>query len=507
ETGNTYRSVFRVVPEPGSTRWIRTIGATHVTPGGGAKILGVNWDVSEELQLKTSLIEAKRSAEGRTAALEEARQQMEHASLHDVLTGLPNRRFLDQKVFGSGSEVSPTALIHIDLDRFKQINDTLGHAAGDAMLVHAANVLRRNISRTDYVARVGGDEFVVITTDRIEKGWLEEFAGRVITQLSKPVVYHGHTCRFGASIGIAIADRDDVASSNSQMLIDADLALYRAKRRGRNRYEFFDASLKAEILSQKVLADEILQGLENQEFVPYFQPQFDAHTLDITGVEAVARWKHPSKGILTPEAFLGMAEELSVVQNIDRMILLKTLFQSKRWEAAGLHIPKKSVNVSAGHLSDPDLMNLLNGLPITPGELSFELLESIFLDEENETVTQNIESLSGLGIDIEIDDFGTGHASIVGLLHLNPSRLKIERRLIKPIVECSRQRRIVSSIIEIGMSLGIDVVAEGVETMEHVAILRDLGCSSLQGFALAKPMPTNDFIQFALGENWRKNAA
>ncbi|MEN0001393.1 MAG: EAL domain-containing protein [Pseudomonadota bacterium] len=506
ESRDTYRSVFRIVPKAGTVRWIRTIGASHQDSDGRKIIIGVNWDVSEELQLKTELIEANQSTELRNLELEEARKQMEHNSLHDVLTGLPNRRFLDERVFGPDADVSPTALVHIDLDRFKQINDTLGHAAGDAMLVHAAQVLRQNTRGTDLVARVGGDEFVVVITNRVDEAWLERFAHRIITQMQKPVRYKDQTCRFGASIGITLADNDG-AASNSQMLIDADLALYRAKRSGRNRYEFFDASLKAEIVSQKQLADEILTGLERQEFAPHFQPQFDANTLDITGVEAVARWNHPTRGTLAPSAFLEMAEELSVVHHIDRMILLKTLFQSKRWEAAGLAIPRKSVNVSAGHLNDPELMKLLHGLPIVPGELSFELLESIFLDDENETVSQNINSLSDLGIDIELDDFGTGHASIIGLLHLNPARLKIERRLVKPIVDCARQRKIVSSIIEIGKSLGIEVVAEGVETLEHVAVLRDLGCETLQGFALAKPMTTSELIEFANSEVWRQRAA
>lgn len=505
-SGSTYKSVFRVLQPDRSARWIRTIGATHHDPSGRRHALGVNWDVSDDVQRKSELIEAKRTAELRNRELEEARQQLEHDSLHDSLTGLPNRRFLDERVGRGGAGASPSAMLHIDLDRFKHINDTLGHAAGDAMLVHAAEVLRRNARESDIVARIGGDEFIIATMGPNSAAGLTALAERIIEEMRRPVPFQGHECRFGASIGIAVDDRPD-ASTTKQLLIDADLALYRAKKRGRNRYEFFDASLKAEILSNKILADEILSGLERREFLPFFQPQFDARTLDIVGVEALARWRHPTRGLLAPGAFLAIAEELGVVPLIDRIILEETLWQSARWRAAGIAVPRKSVNVSAGQLQDGALIERLRGLPITPGELSFELLESIFLDENSETATNNIAQLAEMGIDVEIDDFGTGYASIVSLLQLRPTRLKIERRLIKPITDAGGHRRLVASIIDIGKSLGIEVVAEGVETMDHVAILKALGCEVLQGFALAAPMASDDLVEFVREERWRNSSA
>ncbi len=503
--GGMYNSVFRVLQADGTTRWIRTIGASHLDPSGHTLVLGVNWDVSDDVQLKTRLIEANQSAETRNRELEDARQQMEHNSLHDSLTGLPNRRFLDERVLKDDAETAPSALIHIDLDRFKHINDTLGHAAGDAMLTHAANVLRENCREDDLVARVGGDEFIIAVMTSTKNDALSALAGRIVEQMRQPVPYENHKCRFGASVGIAVNTSDDAVPAK-QLLINADIALYRAKNQGRNRFEFFDATLKAEILSNKKLADEILSGLECSEFLPYFQPQFDAQTLDIIGVEALARWQHPKRGLLTPDFFLCTAEELNVVPLIDRAILEQTLWQSARWEANGITIPKKSVNVSAGQLQDPELIDRLDGLLINPGELSFELLESIFLDDQDEIVASNIERLTAMGIDIEIDDFGTGYASIISLLQLKPARLKIERRLIAPITSSTSQRQLVSSIIEIGKSLGIKVVAEGVETRDHVTILRELGCDTLQGFALGKPMPSDVFIDFVRENRWRDAA-
>jgi len=503
--GDTYTSNFRARTGDGTTKWIRSIGAVHKDFNDQLYIVGVNWDVSEDVELNARLLAAKQNAELRNYELEEARAQMERNSLHDSLTGLPNRRFLDEKLLNEAAGHTVTALLHIDLDRFKQINDTLGHAAGDAMLTHAAEVLSASTRAGDYVARIGGDEFIIATTSEVCEEQLVSLASRIITKMREPVPYEGHECRIGVSIGIAMADTGKT-SCGKRLLIDADIALYRAKSNGRNRYEFFNASLKAEIIRNKRVADDILNGLDRNEFIPYFQPQFDAKTLDIVGVEALARWIHPSEGVLAPDAFLKTAGELNVVPLIDRAILEQTLWQSTRWKAAGISIPKMSVNVSAGRLYDNDLIESLNGLTFDRGSLSFELLESIFLDDKNETIVANIAQLKALGIDIEIDDFGTGFASIVSLVQVKPARLKIDRQLISPLVNSDSQRNLVASIIDIGQSLGIKVVAEGVETMEHATILRDIGCDTLQGFALARPMPSEELMAFVLEERWRQVA-
>jgi len=504
-TGGAYLSEFRVLTREGGIRWIRAIGAMHRDLDGQRYVVGVNWDVSADIELKTGLLASKRNAELRNRELEDARAQMERNSLHDSLTGLPNRRFLDDRLLNGHAGRQVTALLHIDLDRFKQINDTLGHAAGDAMLIHAASILKSSTRAGDFIARIGGDEFVIATTSQPSEERLSALAGRIIVQMRQPVPYENHECRFGVSIGIAIANRDE-ENCGKRLLIDADIALYRAKSSGRNRFEFFTASLKAEIIRNKRVADDILNGLERKEFRPYFQPQFDAKTLDIVGVEALARWEHPTEGILTPDVFLKTAGELNVVPLIDRSILEETLWQSTRWKAAGLSIPKMSVNVSAGRLYETDLIDSLDGIEIERGTLSFELLESIFLDEKNETIVANIERLKALGIEIEIDDFGTGYASIVSLIQVRPDRLKIDRQLILPIVNSESRRRLVASIIEIGQSLGIRVIAEGVETMDHAVILRDLGCDTLQGYALARPMSSEQLMEFVRDEHWRQVA-
>ena len=288
------------------------------------------------------------------------------------------------------------------------------------------------------------------------------------------------------------------------MLVNDDIALYRAKARGRNRFEFFSDALQAEVVKTKRVADEILNGLERNEFVAYYQPQFDAHSHDVVGVEALARWQHPTQGIKAPDSFLPIAEELNVVATIDRLILEQSLAALARWDAMGLNVPRASVNVSLRRLHDEDLINGLRLLDITPGRIAFELVEAIYLDEGDAIVGWNIDQIKELGIDVEIDDFGTGYASIVSLQKLRPKRLKIDRQLVHPILVDMAQRQLLTSIIDIGKSMGIEVVAEGVETMEHAAILRDLGCDILQGFAFAKPLSAADLETFLAKQAWRK---
>jgi diguanylate cyclase (GGDEF)-like protein len=455
-----------------------------------AKMLGTHLDVTDEVNAKRDLQRAKELAEARNVELEEARASIEHNALHDTLTGLPNRRYLDRVLAERASACHATGgsvgLLHIDLDRFKQINDTLGHIAGDAMLVHAASLLRGNLAPDDFVARVGGDEFIIVCSLDDRTARLASIAAAIVDQMRQPVPYEGHYCRFGASIGIAIQHGAEV--DGARLLIDADIALYRAKARGRNGFEFFSKALQAETVRTKRVADDILRAIDENEFTPHYQPMFDARTLELVGVEALARWQHPIDGALSPARFLRIAEDLNVVHAIDRIILEKSLADYRRWNAAGLFMPAISVNVSFRRLLDEQLIDHLRQLDIPRGVVSFELLESIFLDDVEEMVLWNLDRIRDLGIGISIDDFGTGHASIISLLKLRPGRLKIDRQFLESLTVSEPQQRLVRSLIDIGKSLDIRVVAEGVETMQHVEILRRLGCDFLQGYALARPM-------------------
>ena len=500
----SYVSQYRIVLDDGSIRHIRAMGSVYSVSPTRHKMVGVVMDVSEDVNRNEELKRVNALTEARNIELLNAKARIEHNALHDSLTGLPNRRHLDEMLathaekFESGEETA--ALLQIDLDRFKQINDTLGHMAGDAMLKHTAGVLLATAEENDFVTRVGGDEFVVVrrwpgTSESAIEG-LTALAEKIIANMQAPLNYQGHQCRVGVSIGIA-TDLTTNADPK-RLLVNADIALYRAKERGRNRHQFFNEALETEIITTKRIADDILSGLEQNQFIAYYQPQFDAETLEVIGVEALARWQHPTDGILAPVTFMKIASELNVVGTLDRQILEQTLVDFQRWEQAGLDIPKVSVNVSARRLHDEELLTNLRSMAIRPGTVSFELVESIFLDENDELLTWNVDQIKDLGIDIEIDDFGTGYASIVSLMKLKPKRLKIDRQFIEPIVRSAGQRQLVGSIIDIGRSLGIEVLAEGVETMEHATVLRELGCNALQGYAFARPLSSADLTKFIL---------
>jgi diguanylate cyclase (GGDEF)-like protein len=489
-----YESQYRLNLGDGRTRVVRAIGKVYVSPDMCSRIIGVNWDVTADVKLTEDLTRSKALTEARNAELEAARASIEYNSLHDFLTRLPNRMYLERALEEHAGRCAATGggvvLLHFDLDGFKQINDTLGHSAGDAMLIHTAETIQRNLRVGDFVARTGGDEFVAVCNADADMGGFGELARNIIESARKPILFEGHECRLGMSIGIAGAF--GAAVDRQRLLVNADLALYRAKSLGRNRFEFYTAALQAEIVNAKQTADNIIRGLERGEFVPFYQPQFDARTYELVGVEALARWRHPTRGVVAPSEFIPIAEELTVIGAIDRAILEQGLVDFRRWKDLGLRVPRFSVNVSLRRLHDDGLLQGLRDLHVEPGTLSFELVETIYLDERDDRFFDNVEQIKALGVDIEIDDFGSGYASIVSLTKIKPRRLKIDRQLITPIVRSAAQRRLVRSIVEIGRSLGIEVVAEGVETMEHAALLRDLGCTILQGYAFAKPMAAEE---------------
>ncbi|MDK1386626.1 EAL domain-containing protein [Sinorhizobium sp. 8-89] len=492
--GTPFTNAFRIIRPDGAVRHIRSNAAFHTDLNGARRLVGANWDVTDDIALQEELRRAKSFAEARNCELEAARVSIEYNALHDHLTDLPNRRYLD-RILTEARVVN--AILHIDLDRFKQINDTLGHQAGDAMLVHAATLLRSHAEKDDFIARIGGDEFVIVCRSGRDTTQLAELAGRIIQAFRRPVPYAGQLCRLGASIGVSLDEAR--LTDPRQLLMDADIALYRAKSLGRDRFELFSDEMQNQILTAKRIGDELREALEKRQFVPYYQPQFDARTLEITGVETLVRWDHPERGVLAPVQFLKVAEDINLLAAIDRMVVEMAYADFRAWQRQGLAVPKISVNISSRRLRDPQLVSDLREMDIPRGVMSVELLESIFLDEFEDEVAETITALNDLGIDIEIDDFGTGHASIIGLLKLNPARLKIDRALVGPIPESSKQQKLVRAIIDIGHSLNIKVVAEGVETWAHAALLADLGCDFLQGYVLAKPMSRQDFETFARG--------
>lgn len=496
---NTFKSDFRIVLNGGKIRHVRTTAVIfRDRNNGSACMVGINWDVTADLKMQEALLDAKKNLESRNSELEATKARIEHMAMHDSLTRLPNRRYLDQVLGKHDAKKHDSsriwAMMVVDLDRFKQINDTFGHAAGDALLIHVSGVLNSLARPSDFVARIGGDEFVIACKSECDVDYLQWLAEAIVEKSRQPLVYNGFECRFGFSIGIASNARGDI--DPKQLLINADIALYEAKSNGRYRYEFYSESLQAKTVQSKRLSDEILRGVDRNEFVPHYQPQFDARNHSVVGVEALARWNHPQHGVLSPAQFFSGIEELNIASMIDRKILEQSLEDFGHWERMGLNIPKVSVNVSLQRLHDSELLQNLAKMNIRPGTFAFELIESIFLDENDDVVIRNINGIKQLGIDVEIDDFGTGHTSIISLLKLKPQRLKIDKQLIIPSIHSASAESLARSVIEIGKSLDIEVVAEGVETMKHATMLQRLGCDALQGYAFAKPMPAAELENF-----------
>lgn len=466
---------WRVRTPSGAIKWLQGRGQPSRTKEGAIVWNSVVLDVTE-------LAEQER-------ALERAKAQAEYEASHDALTGLPNRRCLDQTLKKLTSESSEYknlvySIIHIDLDDFKYVNDTLGHSIGDQVLCQFSQKITEIAAENYVIARAGGDEFIVILRHNPGDDIAKRLSSRFQKAFSEAIFIDGERLRVTASIGVATTDADTL----SDLLVRADLALQKAKDLGKNGVELFSPALKEEVRQRRTLSEEVLQGLRDGEFFPVFQPQICCETGRLVGMEALARWRHPARGALSPAAFLSSAERLGVVDQIDRAVFLQAMDACDALGEAGLHIPKMSVNVSAERLRGDQAFNDFLERRPKHAKVAFELLETVYFDDDREDLRWSIDRFREAGVDVEIDDFGSGRASVIALFKIRPDRLKIDRNLIIPTVKSTEHRRLVEKIVEMAQSLDIRVTAEGVETAEHVNILRALGCDALQGYHLARPM-------------------
>ncbi|WP_444463408.1 EAL domain-containing protein [Rhodobacter capsulatus] len=482
---------FRVRHPTRGDIWLANSATSKAQPDGSVVWTGALHDVT---------VDVAREAELRHAHLvaERMRAENERQALHDGLTGLPNRRSYDNILSLRIAEAAAggprdCVLIRIDLDHFKHVNDTLGHEAGDMVLQRVGDVLRLELRAGDFAARIGGDEFSVILAPGQSGRHAREVVERMQARLTETLLFEGRQCRFGASFGIA--ETEDIAAMGTEIQLFADAALYRAKQGGRNRMEFFTPELHQNILFDRKLAVEIQEGLERGEFVPFFQSQVGAVDGRLTGVETLLRWRHPVRGLLAPDAFMHVAQQLRLVSEIDRVMMEKSAEALAFWRARGLHVPKISFNVSSGRMHDPDVVRAARAIAQGETKVTFELLESILVEEESEIFRFHLDALRDAGIEIEIDDFGSGHASIIGLMQIAPSALKIDQRIVAPVARDPRSKNLVRAIVEIAETLGIATVAEGVETRAQADILRDLGCDVLQGYLFSMPLSAEDFVQ------------
>ena len=428
------------------------------------------------------------------ARLYELAKSVARESNEDSLTGLSNRRHFEielkswiTNLVENGTEF---AVLYVDLDRFKFVNDTLGHEAGDRLLISVAGMLRRLTDEKDLVARLGGDEFVVLKLLGSSALSISGLADDIVQEMQAPFEFEGKSTSCSASVGVAIANPN--MDAPAQVVADADTALYHAKSQGRGRWSFFTEEMHADSIATKQLVSDLLLACERGEFTPYFQPLICASSGKISGAEVLARWPHPTRGMLAPAAFVETASNMGIMKRIDE-IVFRHLSNTLAWfDQEGVCLPRVSINVSAGRLADPTLIHDIKSSGIDPKRLTVEILESVYLERIGDVVRWTLDELADLGVAIAVDDFGTGHASVQGLLKIRPSILKIDRQFVQPIVNDDTSRALVTSIIGIGKSLCMRIVAEGVETEDHARRVRDLGCDDLQGFFFGRPMSAAD---------------
>ncbi|MER8575684.1 EAL domain-containing protein [Mesorhizobium sp. M1338] len=438
----------------------------------------------------------------KTHELIDARNSMAFIAVHDGLTGLHNRTFLtdhfDTLIKGTHRRRERLAVVQLDLDRFKQINDTLGHAAGDYVLVVTAQRMRDSCRASDLCVRLGGDEFVMILGGAGGTEDINMLARRILAHINEPIVFQGTTILPGASAGIAVYPID--ADNAQDLLVHADLALYSAKKLGGGNFSFFSEELRRELDYRKQLEHDIKVAIAERAFQVYFQPQVSLTNGTISGIEALVRWNHAERGMIPPGEFIPVAEKCGFMPEIGRIVITKAIKEAAEWNRAGIAFGRLAVNVSGTELREPDfdafLFETLEKAGLPPQKLSLEIVESVILDDEKTGIAAKLRHIRAAGVHLELDDFGTGYAS---LSHVNPNeidRLKIDRRFVQNIHENGDNSKIVRAITELARGLGISIVAEGAETEAELESLMAIGCDQVQGYSIAFPMPHDKALEW-----------
>jgi diguanylate cyclase (GGDEF)-like protein len=418
----------------------------------------------------------------------------------DPLTGLPNRALLadrfSQMIVQAKRRRSPLAVLFIDLDGFKAVNDTLGHAGGDELLKDVAARLQSAVRTGDTVARISGDEFAIVLTDLVRAEDAALVAQKVIDLLGESVQVRGSELFVTASVGIAAFPAD---GRDAESLIGAaDAAMYRAKQSGRNAYQFFTAEINQRSRARVQLGSELRRALEREEFLLFYQPKYQLATRRPSGAEALLRWKHPERGIVSPAEFIPVLEETGLIVPVGEWAIRRACEDLKAWQSAGTKIGQVSVNLSARQFRhqelDARIKSLVSAAGVEPGSIELELTESYLMQDPDQAI-RVMRRLSEAGVRIAIDDFGTGYSSLAYLTQFPVSALKIDRSFVRDMSRDKTDATIVRTIIEMAHSLGFTVIAEGVETEEQASLLQLLRCEQAQGSLFAPPMPAHELVR------------
>ncbi|WP_103109676.1 bifunctional diguanylate cyclase/phosphodiesterase [Brevibacillus reuszeri] len=434
----------------------------------------------------------------------QSEELIHYLAYHDALTELPNRRMYVQHL---GKEImqakrfhSNMAVLFLDLDRFKDVNDSFGHDVGDLLLIEAAKRLKSCVKPGDMVGRLGGDEFTVLISNLTEREEAATVAEEIMQVMQQPFHLNGQAFNISSSIGISLFPQD--GDNAEDLLKRADTALYTVKSRGRNGFDFFDPSMEAKSLERILMENELRKAIEQEHFQIYYQPKMDIKTGTLTGMEALVRWVHPELGIIPPNRFIPIAEESGMIIPLGEWILKEACKQNKRWHDQGYEL-KVSVNLSVRQIYQKDLLDMIKATleetQLEPEWLELEITESIFVKMDEATVV--LQQIREIGIQISIDDFGTGYSSFSYIKSLPVDTIKIDASFIRDVHHNQESQAIVKAIVTIADSLNMKVVAEGIELNDQVAALQENGCGHGQGYLFSRPLATADFEQFLRNEH------
>ncbi len=433
--------------------------------------------------------------------IQKAKVKMAHLAFHDILTDLPNRlqlnKRLTREIASAMRHKTKFALLFIDLDRFKNINDSLGHTIGDQLLQLVAQRLSTAIRSTDTLSRQGGDEFMILLTGIDEEHAVAHQAEKIHKILTLPYTIEEHDLHIGASIGISMCPDD---GENAEMIIKhADAAMYFAKQSGRNKYQFFRQEMNDRVVEQQSLETNLHSALENQEFELYYQAQIELQTGSLVGAEALIRWHHPDKGLLLPGFFMPTAEECGAILPIGRWVLREACRQAQFWLDAGLEFQIIAVNISTLEFERDDFLehvrSVLHDTRLAPYHLELEVTETVLMKNVEATMVK-LQALRATGVRISIDDFGTGYSSLSYLKQFPIDTLKIDQSFVRDIRRNDNDDILVDTIIGIGKNFKYHIIAEGIETPEQLTFLRDHQCTGGQGYYLNSPMQAEEFTNY-----------
>lgn len=428
----------------------------------------------------------------------EAKNELTYNATHDDLTGLANRTYFKKEFYRLSKNCHlktncSLALLFIDLDRFKEINDSFGHKLGDELLVEIAKRFKNAMRSTDLICRHGGDEFLILIDDCKELSYIESIVKKIMGSMIDPIMLEEQKIHMTFSIGIARYPHD--AKTVDELLRNADSAMYKAKEDGRNTYSFYSEEMTSKVKEKLVLENKIRDAIKNDEFLVYFQPQYRADNNKLVGMEALVRWKLANE-LISPSKFIPIAEDTGLIVELDRLVMKKAIEQYSTWLEKGHKISSLSLNLSMKQLKSDDFTSLLKNTVLDskcePSNIELEITEGEIMENPTAAI-EKLKELSNFGIKLSVDDFGTGYSSLAYLKKLPLDKLKIDRAFVKDLPKDEDDIAITKSIIALAKSLKLDLIAEGVENKEQVKFLLDNGCNKIQGYFYGKPLPADDF--------------